>query len=248
MPDPGTHHRRVNITALRASLAVSFFAAIVAGTAIAGPLEDAIVAYRQGDYPTALRLLQPLADGGDARAQYGIGVMYGMGHGVPQDYGEAMKWYRKAADQGDADAQYNLGVMYDYGHGVPQDYAEAMKWYLKAANQGDADAQHSVGVHFDKGTGVPQDYAEAVKWYRKAADQGDARAQNNLGDMYAAGSGVPQDYVQAHKWYNLAVSRYPASETELRDAAAKNRDSIARNMTPEQIAEAQKLAREWKPK
>jgi TPR repeat protein len=176
MPDPGTHHRRVNITALRASLAVSFFAAIVAGTAIAGPLEDAIVAYRQGDYPTALRLLQPLADGGDARAQ------------------------------------------------------------------------HRVGVHYDKGTGVPQDYAEAVKWYRKAADQGDARAQNNLGDMYAAGSGVPQDYVQAHKWYNLAVSRYPASETELRDAAAKNRDSIARNMTPEQIAEAQKLAREWKPK
>jgi TPR repeat protein len=248
VPVHGSRHARMSIAAFRASIAVSFFALALAGAAVAGPLDDAIAAYRHGDYPTALRLLQPLANGGDARAQYGLGVMYGMGHGVPQDYAEAMKWYRNAADQGDADAQYNLGVMYDYGHGVPQDYAEAMKWYLRAADQGDADAQHRVGVHYDKGTGVPQDYAEAVKWYRRAADQGDARAQNNLGDMYAAGTGVPQDYVQAYKWYSLAASRYAASETELRDAAIKNRDSVASNMTPQQIVQAQKLAREWKPR
>jgi uncharacterized protein len=59
---------------------------------------------------------------------------------------------------------------------------------------------------------------------------------------------VPQDYVQAHKWFNLAAARIPASETESRAIAIKSRDSVASKMTPAQIAEAQKLASEWKPK
>jgi uncharacterized protein len=66
--------------------------------------------------------------------------------------------------------------------------------------------------------------------------------------MYDEGRGVPQDYVQAHKWYNLAASRFPTSAKEFRDRAVGNRDAIAAKMTPAQIAEAQKLAREWKPK
>ena len=86
-----------------------------------------------------------------------------------------------------------------------------------------------------------------MTWYRKAADQGHAGAQNNLGVMYRDGQGVKQDYVQAHKWLNLAAARYPASESENRDKSVKNRDLIAAKMTPAQIAEAQKLAREWKP-
>ncbi|MBM3566043.1 MAG: sel1 repeat family protein, partial [Alphaproteobacteria bacterium] len=86
-------------------------------------------------------------------------------------------------------------------------------------------------------------------WYKKSrAGQGHASAQNNLGVMYDRGQGVPQDDVQAHKWYNLASSRFPASEKERRDKAVKNRDIMAAKMTPAQIAEAQKLAREWKPK
>ncbi|MSP50530.1 MAG: sel1 repeat family protein, partial [Alphaproteobacteria bacterium] len=89
--------------------------------------------------------------------------------------------------------------------------------------------------------GVPQDYAEAVMWYRKAADQGEADAQTNLGINYANGQGVPQDYVQAHKWFNLAAAKGNIN-------AVKNRDIVAAKMTPAQIAEAQKLAREWKPK
>ena len=123
-----------------------------------------------------------------------------------------------------------------------------MKWYRLAADQGDAEARYNLGLMYDTGQGVPQDYAQAVKWYRLAADQGDARAQNNLGVMYGTGQGVPQDYIQAHKWYNLAASRLTASEKEPRDRAVKNRDIIAAKMTPAQIAEAQKLAREWKPK
>jgi hypothetical protein len=155
--------------------------------------------------------------------------------------------WRPLAEQGVALAQNNLGVMYAKGRGVPQDDAEAVKWYRLAAEQGNADAQYNLGVMYEKGEGVPQDYAEAVKWYRLAAEQGQALAQNNLGVMYARGEGVPQDDVQAHMWFDLAAAGFSASEAE-RDRAVQNRDIIASKMTPAQLAEAQRLAREWKPK
>ena len=96
------------------------------------------------------------------------------------------------------------------------------------------------------GQGVVLDYALAMIWFRKAADQGDAVAQNNLGTMYDHGQGVPQDYAQAHMWYNLAASH--AEDPATREMAVKNRDELAAKMTPSQIAEAQRLASEWKPK
>ena len=157
-----------------------------------------------------------------------------------QDYVTALRLWRPLADQGYAAAQYGLGFMYRNGQGVPQDYAEAMKWFRKAADQGDSAAQYNLGVMYANGEGVPQDYAEALKWYRKAADQGHARAQHNLGVMYRDGQGVPQDYVRAHMWFNLAATKGDKD-------AVKNRDIAAAKMTPAQIAEAQKLAREWKP-
>ena len=91
-----------------------------------------------GDYKTALKEWQPLADQGDASAQYNLGLMYANGNGVLKDDKQATKWYRKAADQGDADAQYNLGWMYHKGRGVLKDHKQAVKWYRKAADQGDA--------------------------------------------------------------------------------------------------------------
>jgi len=151
----------------------------------------------------------------------------------------------KRAEQGDASAQVNLGSMYYYGQIVPQDYKEALRWYLASAEQGDATAQFNMGVIYYKGQGVNQDYKEAVRWYRAAAEQGDASAQYGLGSMYYNGQGVPEDHVQAHMWYNLAALDLTGDDKE---AAVKNRDSLAEKMTSEQIAEAQRLAREWKPK
>ena len=87
--------------------------------------------------------------------------------------------------------------------------------------------------------------AEAMKWSREAADQGNTPAQAALGMMYYVGKGVPQDYVEAYKWCNLAAAR--AVDKEMRDAATELRDALAGMMTPTQVAEAQKLAREWKP-
>jgi uncharacterized protein len=190
--------------AIKTVVVALILAAGIAGSAAAGPFEDGAAAYNRRDYVTAMRLLRPIADQGNAAAQKYLGDMYFIGQSVPKDYAAAASWYRKAADQGYAAAQYSLGLMY-------------------------ADGQ-----------GVPQDYAAAANWYRKAADQGDATAQLLLGIMYTNGQGVPQDYVSAHMWYNLGAA---AGNQD----AAKIRDIVAAQMTPAQIAEAQRLAREWKP-
>jgi len=162
------------------------------------------------------------------------------------DYATALREFRPLAEQGNALAQNKLGYMYRNGIGVTQDYAEAVKWYRKAAEQGHATAQYDLANMYRDSQGVLQDHAEAVKWDRKAAEQGYALAQNNLGVMYRMGEGVPQDYVQAHMWFNLAASKSPWPG--LRTLAVKNRDIVAKKMTPAQISEAQKLAREWRPK
>jgi len=108
---------------------------------------------------------------------------------------------------------------------------------IAKAEQGDPSSQYVLGLLYEHGAaqGVPQDYKEAVRWYRAAAEQGDSRSQNNLGNNYRRGEGVPQDYIQAHLWYNLAASDLTGDD---RETAAKNRDSLAEEMTSEQIAEA----------
>jgi uncharacterized protein len=142
------------------------------------------------------------------------------------------------ADQGYSQAQYRLGYMYYEGLLAPQDNKEAIKWFRRSADQGYSKAQYSLGLVYDNGEGVVQDYKEAVKWYRKSAEQGFLPAQYNLGVKYFNGKGVVRDYVMAHMYWNIvAVSGYKN--------AIKYRGIVEKKMTSLQIAEAQKLAREW---
>ena len=90
---------------------IAFTLALPVSIAMAGAFEDGVTAYERQDYATALRLFQPLADQGDASAQFNVGSMYAYGEGVPQNFAEAGKWFRRAADQGHATAQFNLGAM-----------------------------------------------------------------------------------------------------------------------------------------
>ena len=114
----------------------------------------------------------------------------------------------------------------------------------KKAAAGDANAQTSLGLSYAYGEGVPEDKAEAVKWYRLAAAQGEATAQMSLGNAYEYGEGVPEDYIQAYKWYNLAAaSGSPVVANEAKNA----KDRLAKTMTKQQIAEAQKLSTAFKP-
>jgi uncharacterized protein len=162
-------------------------------------------AYQSGDYATALREWQPLAEQGQAGAQYQLGLLYGNGKGVTKDDAKARLWHEKAAIQGHTEAQVNLGILLMYARGGQQDYKMAV-YYL-----------------------------------RLASNKGNDLAQRRLGELYERGEGVQQDYVKAHMWYSLGSAHGV-------EAGARLRDALAKKMDPEQITEAQKLAREWKPK
>jgi TPR repeat protein len=192
------------------------------------------------DYVNAAIWFRKAAEQNDAEAQRNLGVCYYNGEGVEKDYAEAVKWFRKSADQGHADAQCYLGAGYAKGEGVEKDYAEAVKWYRKAAESGNMSAQYLLGNCYANGNGVEEDYAEAVKWFHKSADQGNADAQLYLGWCYAKGKGVETNAVEANKWYHLASAQG-------NESAKKNLAVREQKMTPEQIAEGQKLAREFKP-
>jgi len=156
------------------------------------------------------------------------------------DYATALREWHPLAKQGQAVAQYHLGLLYANGQGVPKDDALARQWYEKAAAQGHADAQANLGSLYDYGRGGPQDFKMAVRWYLRSANQGNDLAQRKLGLLYERGDGVPKDYVQAYMWYKLGAAN--GGKT-----AALQRDELAIRMTSDQLAEAKKLAREWKP-
>ena len=137
-----------------------------------------------GDYATALREWRPLAEKGDALAQYNLGVLYRKGRGVPQDDVQARGWYAKAAAQGQAKAQFNLGTLYFNGEGVPKDYQQALRWFRLAADQGEALAQTKIAIMYDEGQGVPKNLVQAYKWYSLAATNGDKPAPQ-LRDLLA---------------------------------------------------------------
>ncbi len=147
--------------------------------ASAEPLEDGVAAYQRADYATALKLLRPLAEQGNPKAQYNLGYMYAEGLSLQQDHAEAVQWFRMAAEQGNAGAQYNLGDM--YGRGV-----------------------------FAPPTG-------------------------------SFSLGISQDIVQAQMWFILAA-------TQGHKKAQIDQNGLAEEMTPDQIAEAQRMAREWRAK
>jgi TPR repeat protein len=170
-------------------------------------------------------------------AQNRIGYFYLQGLGVSQDYDKAINWFYKAAAQGLPEAQNNLGYMYLNGWGVLQDYEKAMEWLVKAAEQSNPAAQNSIGVMYFHGLGIPQDYSEAMKWYSLAAEQGEPLAQFNLGHMYSDIEPF-KDRVRGYQWLIIAAAND--------DKVAKNKAYLVEIfMSPDQIAEAQKLAREW---
>ena len=110
------------------------------------------------------------------------------------------------------------------------------------ADKGDAKAQYELGRAFFSGTlGVAKDEAEAVKWFRKAAEQNVADAQFSLGVCYDSGEGVAKDEVEAYKWWLLAAGQG-------NDDAKYNMTIVENKMSREQIAEGQRLARDFKPR
>jgi len=178
-----------------------------------------------------------LAEAGDANAQFELGEAYHKGQGVPQDFAEAISWYRKAAEQYHLCAMENLGEMFENGQGVRADRAETFRWYCRAADVAYSDLS-SKPAQWDPDV--------TIGVFHKAAEYGYALAQWIVGALLAVGVfHRPPDYVQAYMWINLAAS---ASTGDDQREYLSERDAVAAKMTPQKVAEAQRLAREWKPK
>jgi len=195
------------------------------------------------DLVKAAKWHRKAAEQGLPRAQFRVAFEYSNGVGVKLDLIEGVKWLRRAAEQGLADAQVELGKCYSTGEGIGENPVAAATWFRKAADQNFPAGQYALGNCYFEGYGVTKDIPEGVTWTRKAAEQGLPEAENGFGMCYAKGKGVAQDYLEAYKWFNLAAAQGGEHNTE----AHINLSMAERAMTPEQIAQGQKLARDFKP-
>jgi TPR repeat protein len=155
--------------------------------------------------------------------------------------GKQFEELKAKAEAGDADSEYQLGFRYSNGDGVPKDFSKAVKWLRKAADQSNVQAETALGYCYATGQGVAKEQTEAAKWYRKAAEQNFAQAQISLALSYALGQGVVKDYVESYKWTLLAASQGDKD-------AKETMPILENNMSREQIAEGQKVARNFKPR
>jgi hypothetical protein len=148
----------------------------------AGADEEALTAYRRGDYAAALQLWRPMAAQGDATAEFWVGACYDLGHGTAANLGLAVRWYRQAAEQGLAVAQHNLARIYELSEGLA-DYSgpAAATWYRRAADQGFRPSQLNLGVLYFTGRGVKPDLVQAYKWFALAGS--DANRDHVAGRM-----------------------------------------------------------------
>ncbi len=140
--------------------------------AAAGELDEAVAAAHRGDYAAALKRLSPLAETGDARAQFDVGFMHAYGWGFQRNPAEAIAWYRKAAEQGLGVAQHFLGLAYLNGEGVRPNDQEAARWFSRAAAQGFAQSQYLLGVMLLDGRGLQQDAIQGYAWIVMAGQGG----------------------------------------------------------------------------
>lgn len=204
------------------------------------------------------------AEAGDVVAQTDLAGIYATHFSHPQDYAEAERWWRIAAEQGNVRGQLGLGLLYEQGNGVEQDYDEAARWFRKAAMQDDPSAMQMLGALYAKGLASPPEGAELTDWTQKAQEQRIAdrerwhaeryasalsnytrsaatdgpqapMAMMELATLYADGRPwFPEDSVQAYKWLTIAMT-----------SPTLKLDELGEQMTPDEIAEAERLAREW---
>lgn len=167
----------------------------------ADEMKQAMAAYQAGRYQEAHQLWSPLAEQGDANAQYNLGLLYRNGQGVKQNDRQALIWFTRAAQQGLLDAQYNTGLMYMDGRGVFASKVDALNWWQLAASKGHAEAQHNLAVLYAYGIATGIDTVKALELWRQSAAQGHKEARAALYKTYTEGLfGEKPDPEQAKKW------------------------------------------------
>ena len=171
------------------------------GTALSKDISDGLAAYKAGQYKEAYKIWLPLAQKGNADAQYNIGLLYRNGYGVEQNDREALIWFTQAAKQGLLDAQYNTGLMYIEGRGVAISKADAFSWWELAASRGHAASQHNLAVLYAYGIAAPIDTQKALDLWQKSAAQAYEPARQALFQAYSEGLfGLKPDPEIAKQW------------------------------------------------
>lgn len=190
----------------------------------------------------SLSQLRPIADQGNAEAQYFVGMIHSLGiGGASRDTKLAFEWFQKSAEGDDPLAAYKIGCFYagQYPDVVPPDPEMALRYKLVAAKAGYALAQSDVGgTYYQRG-----EFAEAESWWRLAAAQGYPPAANNLSTMYYLGRGVEPNIQKAYVWFKLA---YPSPGRPMDAKATAHLQKLAKDLIPTEIAAADKMARRWK--
>ena len=164
-------------------IVVLFASLLLANSVFADDFQAGMDAYNSADYETAIAKWQPLADAGDARGCYGMGLLYGNGFGVMMDDAQALHWYGLAAEGGHGDAANKLGVMHQNGWGVPMNDAEAAKWYTMAAEQGVVEAQNALGNLYMAEYSEMYDMEKAYMWFAVASKLGDINAATQKDEL-----------------------------------------------------------------
>ena len=211
-----------------------------------GPLDSAVTGKTPTKITPSARAADPLrqaALGGNAMAQYQLGINYLEGNGVSSDAGQAVAWLKKAASQNFAAAQYRLGTLYEKGEGVTAKPEEARRLYESAAKSGNRKAMHNLAVMHAEGAGTKQDFVAAAKWFGEAARLGLTDSQYNLAILYERGLGVQSDLAEAYKWYVVAASagdkdagpRHSALESRLDADVLMKARLAAENFRPSPI-------------
>lgn len=180
---------------------ITLILCLALNSAYAGPLEDGHTAFDQQQYKKAYDLWLPLAEQGNADAQYNIGLLYMKGHGVELDERTALVWFTLAGEQGVADAQYNAGVLFYTGKGVYPDHNSAIDWWTLAVDAGHANAQNNLAIMYAYGYSVGQDTKLALELWTAAANQGHPDAIHSLINAYAGNIvGFEKNEALAEQW------------------------------------------------
>jgi TPR repeat protein len=163
-----------------------------------------------------------------------------------KDYAKAVELWRPLAEQRNPIAQFKLGEMYLDGIGVAKDCDSAFLWLRLSAVQENAHAQHLLAMTYMLGSCALVNLAKATYWQTKSANHGLPDAQLSLGAQYSAGIGVPRDLIKAYMWFGLAIKG--SSQNDYIGTLAKAQSGYAaKEMTPEDIAAAQRLMADWHP-
>jgi TPR repeat protein len=168
--------------------------------------KNGILAFEQGEYATALIEFKALAKKNNSIGQYGLGLMYDLGTGVPTNFKEAVKWYQLSADQGNSDAQNNLATMYAEGEGVLKDAIKAKKLYESAAQQGNFDSPNNLGTMYLQGIDITRNYVKAYMWFHLGEMKGDRGAKKNR--VFVETKMTQKEIIEANKMAGEWLQRY----------------------------------------